>query len=66
MSGQVYKNCYCCGSNEIVWDVDIDTGSQDLEINGIIHEYHCKKCGAQISVIAPFKESEVAENESKD
>ena len=53
--GTSYKTCYSCGRNTVTWDVDIDADQVDTGKTGIIHEYHCKKCGARISVYVPFR-----------
>lgn len=52
------KICYSCGHNSVSWDTDIDADSLDFDDAGIIHEYHCRRCGARISVYVPFKRGE--------
>lgn len=54
--GTSYKTCYSCGKSTVTWDVDIDAEQVDTDRTGIIHEYHCKRCGARISVYVPFRE----------
>lgn len=51
------KQCYSCGRMAVTWDIDIDAEQVDVDRSGIIHEYHCKECGARISVYVPFEES---------
>jgi len=48
------KTCYVCGRNSVGWDSDIDADSVDGDLNGIIHYYHCKSCGARFQVYESF------------
>lgn len=50
--------CYLCKSNEVIWKADFDADEIDEEMHGIIHEYHCKNCGAEITVYEPFDDGE--------
>lgn len=44
------KQCYICGKNTISHDASFDADQIDPDKKGVIHEYHCQKCGARISV----------------
>lgn len=50
--------CYLCGQNTIVWDEDTDV-DEDNAVNseevGILHQFHCLKCGARVSVFEERK-----------
>ena len=48
------KKCYICGYNAVTWDIDVDAGDVGSDMNGILHKYHCMKCGAEISVYEEF------------
>lgn len=50
-----HKICYSCGANKVAWDSDIDASDIDVDQTGIIHYFHCQKCGARISVFVPFR-----------
>lgn len=44
------NKCYICG-HEVIWDSDFDTEDYGYERQGIVHEYHCPECGADITVV---------------
>jgi transcription initiation factor IIE alpha subunit len=48
------KRCYLCNNNSISWDNDIDA-EQISEKRGIMHYYHCRKCGARITFYEAFE-----------
>ena len=35
------------------WDIDNDFQDIGLEEKGIIHYYHCEKCGTEIEIYVP-------------
>ena len=37
--------CNLCKKRAVVWDADFDFADYGEEGEGVIHEYHCKKCG---------------------
>lgn len=41
--------CNLCKKRAVVWDADFDFADYGEEGEGVIHEYHCKKCGARIT-----------------
>lgn len=43
--------CFHCGHKAVIWDADFAYDEYFPEGNGIIHECHCTKCGAQITYI---------------
>lgn len=51
--------CYLCGG-EVIWQADFDYGDFGYEGEGIVHTFHCRDCGAEITVFEDF-ESEVEE-----
>lgn len=45
--------CFHCGTRSVIWDANFDFSDYGVEGEGIIHEYHCKNCGAQITYRVP-------------
>lgn len=41
--------CFHCGNRAVIWDNDYSFEDYCLEGEGIVHELHCTKCGAQIT-----------------
>lgn len=46
--------CYVCGSNKVIWDNDFMFEDYGYEGDGIVHEFHCMNCGADITVCESF------------
>lgn len=47
------KYCLSCGRKSLSWDNDIDATELD-EKDGIIHYYHCRSCGARLTIYVPL------------
>lgn len=45
--------CFICGE-EVIWESDFDSDDYGYEEQGIIHNYHCPKCGADYEVFEKF------------
>ena len=50
--------CFHCGAKAVIWGSDFSFEDYCIEGDGIIHELHCTKCGAQITYYIPEKEDE--------
>jgi hypothetical protein len=50
--------CFHCGEKSVIWDSDFDFEDYGEEGEGIIHECHCTKCGAQITYRIPISKTE--------
>ena len=46
----VYE-CFHCGCRSVIWDADFSFEDYGYDGEGIIHECHCTKCGAQITYL---------------
>lgn len=50
--------CFHCLSKSVIWDSDFSFEDYGYEGEGIIHECHCTKCGAQITYWIPINNEE--------
>ena len=57
------KFCYNCGSKNVIWGCDFDYEDYGYEGNGIVSNYSCTDCGAQIEVRVPIDDGD-KENDS--
>ena len=56
--------CYNCRSMSVVWDADFDLEDYGMEGIGVVGEYHCAKCGAEITCIV--RENNEGEQEDEE
>ena len=47
--------CFHCGEYSVMWDSDFNFEDYGYDGEGIIHECHCKNCGASITYYIPIK-----------
>lgn len=55
--------CFHCGNDSVVWDMDFDFQDLGIEEDGIIHFCHCTECGAQIEYRVPVNNKPENEEE---
>lgn len=61
------NKCYVCGNETVIWKSDFDYEDYGYEGNGIVHNYTCMNCGADIEVREPINaDREVQHDEKKD
>lgn len=41
--------CFNCGEDSVMWDNDLSFEDYGLDGDGVVHELHCIKCGAEIT-----------------
>ena len=41
--------CMHCGAFAVIWDNDFDFEDYGYEGVGVVQEYHCTECGAEIT-----------------
>ena len=52
------NKCFICGA-EVIWENDWDAIDEyGYEEPGIVHTYHCPKCGADLTVYERFSKEE--------
>lgn len=49
------NRCYVCGAEEVIWDSDVDADAVDGDLNGIIHYFHCARCGTRFDAYELFE-----------
>ena len=49
------KICYVCGKKKVIWNSDFSFDECGYEGDGIVHNYTCQECGAEIEVRESFE-----------
>lgn len=50
--------CLNCGEKALLWDCDYSYDDYELEGDGIVREFHCTKCRAEITLYIPLDDPE--------
>ena len=50
--------CFHCGTKGVIWVGDFSFKDYGLDGEGIIHECHCRNCGADITYYVPIDTDE--------
>ena len=48
--------CFHCGAKAVIWDSDFDFSDYGYEGEGIVHNCHCTRCGAEIEYRVPISD----------
>jgi len=62
---QMYE-CFHCGERAVIWDCDFSFEDYGYEGDGIVQECHCTHCGASITYMIPFPETNEEGEDSSD
>ncbi len=49
--------CFVCGSRNISHDMSVDAEEELYDMQGIVHDWHCRSCGARMTVFEPLRKS---------
>ncbi len=50
--------CFHCGEKAVIWDQDFSFEDYGIEGEGIVHNCHCTKCGADIMYFISLEEED--------
>ena len=52
------KICPNCNQPQLIWQSDFSADEYGYDVDGIVTEYHCANCEADVTVFVPEKKEE--------